>query len=350
MTSLQQALDGLPRLHLAELPTPLQAAPRLSKSLGGPTIYFKRDDLTGLALGGNKTRMFEYVLPRAIASGADCVVGGAAIQSNYCRQLTAACAHAGLEVYLVLRSVRPDAETAPQGNYLLDLLMGAHIYIVDVQDWQEQIRKIFLLAERLRAQGRKPYVARAANTDDIGLDAAAYAHCALELHGQLAAQRIEPDYLYVAAADTTQGGLVLGVKALGESYRIIGINPVGKAIFGPSPHESIAQAANMAARELGLSLSVRPDEIINHHDYVGEAYGMPTPAGLEAIRLVASLEGILLDPVYSGKAMAALIDHIRRGMVQPDATVVFLHTGGVPALFAYQHYFDFQNQITVGGL
>jgi len=351
MIDLQPALNRLPRLPLAQLPTPLQPAPRLSKALGGPAIYFKRDDLTGMPLGGNKTRMFEYVLPRALAAGADCVVAGAAIQSNYCRQLTAACAQVGLEVYLVLRSVRPDVEIVPQGNFLLDLLMGAHVFLVGKMDWPEQIEKIFLLAERLKAEGRTPYVARAANQADIGLDAAAYTNCALELHHQLAEQGLKPDYLYVAAADTTQGGLLLGAKALAESYQIVGINPLGEAAFGGPPASAlIAHAANKAASELDLALEIQPEEVISYSNYVGEGYAAPTPAGLDAIRLVASTEGILLDPVYSGKAMAALIDHIQKGLVKPDETVIFLHTGGYPALFAYQHYFDFQNQITRGGL
>jgi 1-aminocyclopropane-1-carboxylate deaminase/D-cysteine desulfhydrase-like pyridoxal-dependent ACC family enzyme len=349
MINLQEALNRLPRLRLAQLPTPLQFAPRLSKALGGPAIYFKRDDLTGMPLGGNKTRMFEYVLPRALASGADCVIAGAAIQSNYCRQLTAACAQVGLEVYLVLRSVRPDVEEIPQGNFLLDLLMGAHIYIVENMGWPEQIEKMYEMAEQLRAQGRKPYVARAANQADIGLDTAAYTNCALELHQQLVEQEIKPDYLYVAAADTTQGGLLLGAKILGESYQIVGINPLGQAAFGgPPASELIRQTAHKAAAELGLLVEIRPEEIISSNDYVGEGYAIPTPAGLAAIRLVASTEGILLDPVYTGKAMAGLIDHIKQGLVKANDTVIFLHTGGYPALFAYQHYFDFEDQIVRG--
>lgn len=348
VTMLRQALDRLPRLHLAQLPTPLQPAPRLSRALGGTTIYFKRDDLTGMPLGGNKTRMFEHVLPRIIAAGADCVVGGAAIQSNYCRQLTAACAQLGLDVYLVLRSVRPDVEKTPQGNFLLDLLMGAHIYIVEANDWQEQRRRMFALAEKLKAEGRKPYVVRGANQDDIGLDAAAYAQCALELHEQCAGQGIRPSHLYVAAADTTQGGLMLGAKALGETYQIVGINPARASAADAAG--AIAKAGNMAARELGLDMSLHESEVVNTSDYVGETYGAPTPDGLEALRTVASCEGILLDPVYTGKAMAGLIDHIKKGIVKPDDTVVFLHTGGLPALFAYGDYFDFQGQITVGGL
>lgn len=351
MTTLQQALAQLPRLPLAQLPTPLQLAPRLSEALGGPKIYFKRDDLTGMPLGGNKTRMFEYVLPRALDSGADCVVAGAAIQSNYCRQLTAACAHVGLDIYLVLRSVRPDVEEVPQGNFLLDLLMGANIFITEVEDWIEQKAQIYRLAERLRQEGRKPYVARAANEADIGLDAAAYTNCALELHQQLLEQNLKPDYLYVAAADTTQGGLLLGAKALDETYRIVGINPIGDTMFGGPPATAlIAEAAHKAAAELDLEIQIEPEEVINYADYVGEGYAVPTPACLDAIRLVASLEGILLDPVYSGKAMAALIDHIRQGQLTSDDTVIFLHTGGWPALFAYRHYFDFEDQINRGNL
>lgn len=229
--------------------------------------------------------------------------------------------------------------------------MGAHVYIVENIGWPEQVKKIYLLAERLKAEGRKPYVARAANQEDIGLDAAAYTNCALELHQQLAEQNLKPDYLYVAAADTTQGGLLLGAKALGETYRIVGINPLGQAAFGgPPAAELIRHAANKAAAELGLEIEISPEEVINSSDYAGEGYAIPTPAGLEAIRLVAATEGILLDPVYSGKAMAALIDHINQGLVKPDETVVFLHTGGYPALFAYQHYFDFQDQIKRGEL
>jgi D-cysteine desulfhydrase family pyridoxal phosphate-dependent enzyme len=331
---------------LAQLPTPLQPALRLSKALGGPQIYFKRDDLTGMPLGGNKTRMFEYVLPRALSAGADCVVGGAAVQSNYCRQLTAACAHVGLDVYLVLRSVNPQVEVEAQGNFLLDLLMGARVTLLGDVDWQVQIKKIREIAGKLRAEGRKPYVARAANEEDVGLDTAAYVNCALEMHQQFAEQGLEPTHLYVAAADTTQAGLALGAKALGESYQLVGLNPLPASIHGASHHQAIAEAAGKASAELGLAVQLTPEEIVNSTDYVGPGYAIPTPEGLDAIRLVASTEGILLDPVYTGKAMAGLIDHIRRGLLKPSDTVVFLHTGGYPALFAYHKYFDFKDRIT----
>jgi 1-aminocyclopropane-1-carboxylate deaminase/D-cysteine desulfhydrase-like pyridoxal-dependent ACC family enzyme len=210
-----------------------------------------------------------------------------------------------------------------------------------------KIQKIYELADQLRTQGRQPYVARAANQADIGLDAAAYTHCALELHQQLAEQNIKPDYLYVAAADTTQGGLLLGAKALDETYKIVGLNPLGGSAFGgPPATELIRHSAQKAAEELGLPVEISPADVISYDDYVGEGYAAPTPAGLEAIRLVASTEGILLDPVYTGKAMAGLIDHIKQGLLKPEDTVIFLHTGGYLALFAYQHYFDFRGRIT----
>jgi 1-aminocyclopropane-1-carboxylate deaminase/D-cysteine desulfhydrase-like pyridoxal-dependent ACC family enzyme len=345
MTDLSKALARLPRLALAQLPTPLQHAPRLSRALGGPQIYFKRDDLTGMPLGGNKTRMFEYVLPRALAAGADCVVAGAAVQSNYCRQLTAACAHLGLDIYLLLRSARPDVEEEPQGNFLLDLLMGANVTLLGRVDWREQRSRLQAKTEQLRAEGRRPYLARMANTDDIGLDAAAYAHCALEMHDQFAAMGIAPTHVYVAAADTTQGGLVLGAKALGESYRVVAVHPASGALLGGAAEAPILEAAEKCAQELGLGVRLQPQDIVNHVEYAGEGYAAPTPEGLAAVRLVASHEGILLDPVYTGKAMAALIDHIRRGLLQPGDTVVFLHTGGYPALFAYSRYFNFDDQI-----
>jgi len=350
VTALRQALDRLPRLCLAQLPTPLQPALRLSKALGGPAIYFKRDDLTGMPLAGNKTRMFEFVLPRILSSGADCVVGGASIQSNYCRQLTAACTQVGLEVHLVLMPNPGLDDWLPQGNFLLDLLMGAHAYVVDVHEGKAVIEKMYRLADRLKAQGRRPFVARMANTDDIGLDAVAYVNCAIELRGQFEALGIEPDYLYLASADTTQGGLLLAAKALGETYRMVGVNPIDPSIFEAPVPELVASAANRAAGELELDLRITPDEVVNHGEYVGEGYSIPTPAGLDAIRLVARLEGILLDPVYSGKAMAGLIDHIRQGRLTPKDTVVFVHTGGFPALFAYHTHFDFQNQIIRGDL
>jgi 1-aminocyclopropane-1-carboxylate deaminase/D-cysteine desulfhydrase-like pyridoxal-dependent ACC family enzyme len=346
-TALEKAIAELPRLHLGQLPTPLQPAPRLSQLLGGPTIYFKRDELTGMPLAGNKTRMFEFVLPRILDSGADCVVGGAGVQSNYCRQLTAACTMVGLDVYLVLMPMPGRANLIPQGNLLLDLLMGAQVHIVEAKTGKEVIERMYHLAERLKKEGRRPFVARMANSEDIGLDAAAYVNCALELHRQFEEQQITPDYIYCASADTTQGGLLLGFKALGNPFQVVGINPIDASIFETPVPELIASAARKGAQELRLDLKVTPEEVVNDGSYVGSGYAIPTPACLEAIKLVASLEGIILDPVYSGKAMAGLINHIRSGKIMKGETVVFIHTGGYPAIFAYNECFDFQDQLTI---
>jgi len=350
VTALEKALSRLPRFHLAQLPTPLQPAPRLSEALGGPTIYFKRDELTGMPLGGNKTRMLEFVLPRILNSGADCVIAGAAIQSNYCRQMAAACVAADLEPHLVLFPIRGSAEYIPQGNFLLDLLLGAHVHIVDIQGREAVIERMYRLADRLKEHGHRPYVARMANEKDIGLDAAAYVNCALELHRQFEEQHLKPDYIYMASTDTTQGGLMLGFKALGGSYPVVGIRPIDASFFDKPIPEMVSDISGKAARELGLDLYVSPDEVTNLGDYVGEGYAIPSPACLEAIQLVASHEGIILDPVYSAKAMAGLIDHIRTGRLKKGQTVVFLHTGGYPAVFAYHDCFDFRGQISINDL
>ena len=350
---LQRALDGLPRFPLANLPTPLEHAERLSEVLGGPTIYIKRDDLTGMPLAGNKTRMFENILPKILSSGSDCVIGGAPIQSNYCRQLTAACTRAGLDTYLVLMRGWGDDGSRPQGNFLLDLLMGARVFLIDFPIKADPGAKMDLVADQmrrladiLREEGRSPYLARVANTEDLGLDAASYVRCALELHRQLEEQDISPDYVYLASADTSQGGLLIGAKALRETYKLVGINMIDPTIFKDAIPERVANAANKAATVLGLDLSIDPEEVNNDSSYVGEGYAIPTEAGLEAIELLARHEAIMLDPVYSGKGMAGLIDHIRLGNVASDDTVVYLHTGGYPALFAFREHFNFDEQIS----
>lgn len=353
ISELQRALDGLPRFPLANLPTPLEHAERLSDALGGPTIYIKRDDLTGMPLAGNKTRMFENILPKILSSGADCVIGGAPIQSNYCRQLTAACTRAGLDIYLVLMRGWGDDGSRPQGNFLLDLLMGARVFLVDFPAEADPGGKMDLvadqmrrLADTLREDGRSPYLARVANTEDLGLDAASYVRCALELHRQLEEQDLSPDYLYITSADTSQGGLLIGAKVLRETYQVVGINMIDSTIFKEAIPERVANAANKAATALGLDININPEEVNNDSNYVGDGYAIPTEGGLEAIDLLARYEAIMLDPVYSSKGMAGLIDHIRQGNIGSDDTVVYLHTGGYPALFAFREHFDFKGQIS----
>lgn len=341
---LRECIGKLPRVHLAHLPTPLEIAPRLSEELKGPLVCFKRDDLTGLALGGNKTRIFEFILGHALKMGADTVVAGAAAQSNYCRQMAAACSKLGLKAYLVLRKVRGDIDLEPQGNLLIDLLAGANVEIIEADTPEEQIRIMKEVTEDLEHKGHRPYLARMANSEDTGLDAIAYANCILEICEQLEKMDFEPSYLYVASADTTQAGLVLGVKYLGLDFSIVGINPLD-IIWGEDAPPVIARIANMAAGILGLDMQVKASEVISYADYVGTGYGKTTQEGMEAIRIVAETEGILLDPVYTGKAMSGLIDHIRQGKVKAEERIIFLHTGGFPALFAYSDEFNLANRV-----
>jgi len=341
---LRERIGKLPRVHLAHLPTPLEMAPRLSEVLKGPLVYFKRDDLTGLALGGNKTRIFEFILGHVLKMGADTVVAGAAAQSNYCRQMAAACSKLGLKVYLVLRKVRGDIDLEPQGNLLIGLLAGANVEIIEADTPAEQIRIMKEVAEDLQHKGHHPYLARMANSEDTGLDAVGYVNCILEICEQLENMDLEPSYLYVASGDTTQAGLVLGAKYLGLGFQIVGINPLDR-IWGENAPPITAKIANVAAEILNLDIKVEASEVISYGDYVGTGYGQITQEGIEAIKVVAEREGILLDPVYTGKAMSGMIDHIRQGKIKESDRVIFLHTGGFPALFAYSNEFDLGNKV-----
>lgn len=327
---LEQAIASLPHTPLAVKPTPLEPMPRLSQTLGGPPLYIKRDDLTGLAFGGNKTRMLELSLADALDKGAGTIVTGAAVQSNYCRQMAAACAKLGLELHLVLRPVRPIDRQQVQGNHFLQRLFGAQVTILEDRDQAKQQARIAAKANELRAAGKNVYIPR--QPEAIDLDVIAYADSALEVARQCRDLGIEPSSLYLCALDTTQAGMVLGLSYLDSSIRIKGISPFEGM---PGRCKNMADMANQAADRLDLDIEFMPDDFDNDDSFVGERYGIPTAAGIEAINLVAQTEGILLDPVYTSKAMSALIAHIRQGQLASDAPVVFLHTGGAPALFGY---------------
>ena len=327
---LAQAITSLSRTPLAVRPTPLEAMPRLSEILGGPPIYIKRDDLTGLAFGGNKTRMLEFSLADALAKEAEVIVFGAAVQSNYCRQLAAACAKLGLELHLLLRPERAIDKQEIQGNHLLQRLFGAKVTILEDRDRNEQQAAIAAEAKRLRKTGRNVYVPRQADTVD--LDVIAYAESALELARQCRELDIEPASLYVAAFDTTQAGLVLGLKYLESPIRVKGFSPLNNE---PGRFEKMAEVANQAASRLDLEVDFTTADFENDDSFVGERYGIPTEAGLEAVRTVARSEGILLDPVYTAKAMSGLFAHIREGRLSAETPLIFMHTGGAPALFGY---------------
>lgn len=330
---LEEAIARLPRTPLASVrPTPLEAMEHLSTQLGGPKLYIKRDDLTGLAFGGNKTRMLEFSLAQAMAVGADTVVTGAAVQSNYCRQMAAACAKLGLELHLVLRAHREIDQQEIQGNHFLQRLLGAKVTVLSDHDPAKHAVALREKAQELSAAGKRVFVPRLPETVD--LDAIAYAEVALEIVRQCRELGVDPEYLYTAAMDTTQAGLVLGFAYTRSPIQVRGVSPVANA---PGRMEAMARMANQAAQRLQLEIQFSERDFMNDDSYVGERYGIPTPEGIQAIQLVARSEGILLDPVYTSKAMAKLVADIQSGQLDKQAPVIFLHTGGAPALFGYTH-------------
>ncbi len=325
---LRQRLAQLPRVTLANLPTPLEPLPRLSELLG-VRLFIKRDDLTGLAFGGNKTRHLEFSIAQALQEGCDIVINGAAVQSNYCRQTAAACAKVGLRCALVLRQdprIDPH-KTEPQGNLLLDYLFGADVRFVDADADMDAEKERF--ADEYRAKGHKPFVIK--HPDLAG--GFGYLLCLLELVEQCRQWKIEPTHLVHSSSTPTQVGFVIGKKALGLNWHILGVSPSYRTTDAP---KQIADLSNMVAQRLGLPLRFTPEEIGYTTDFVGESYGVPTQEGMEAMLLMARTEGVLLEPVYTAKAFAAVVDMVRKGQINKNHTVVFVHTGGLPALFAYQ--------------
>ena len=328
--ALQARIDALPRVRLAHLPTPLEHCPRLSAALGGVDVWIKRDDLTGLAFGGNKTRQLEFLFADILAAGADTVVAGAYTQSNWCRQITGAARRLGLEVALVL--LHGERGPALQGNLLLDVLMGAEVTVVDLDSMERLTPLLEAKGAELARAGRRPYVVRPFGLDKLTLGALGYVNGALELDAQLDEAGIDPDFLYLCGANMTPAGMALGLRALGRRARLVSVAPI---VWSEPRPVDIARIAGAAAVRLDLDVRIVPSDIENHDEYIGERYGVVSEAGRDALRLVARTEGIILDPVYSAKAMAGLIDHARAGRIAPGQTVVFVHTGGTPALFAY---------------
>lgn len=327
---VREILRTLPRVRLAELPTPLNYCQRLSVELGGPQIYVKRDDLTGLAFGGNKVRQHEYVLGAALAQGADCLVQGAAAQSNHSRQLAAAGARLGLETYLLPKL---DVHSRPvQGNFLVDHLLGATI--LPIQAGESSIQAKAALVERLRAQGRHPYVTGMGSREALSLSAVAYVEGLFEIVEQLPpGARLSA--IYTASQGSTQVGLMIACELLGLETRVVGIAPLGVDHEAFIPIDDIVAMGQAVADTLGITTNLTADTVEMRLEFVGEGYGIPTESGLDAVALLGSLEGILLDPVYTGKAFSGLVSDVRQGRFDADDAVVFLHTGGLPALFVH---------------
>jgi 1-aminocyclopropane-1-carboxylate deaminase/D-cysteine desulfhydrase-like pyridoxal-dependent ACC family enzyme len=330
VSEIRDLLKGLARVELASLPTPLNFCPRLSHHLDGPKIFIKRDDMTGLAFGGNKVRQHEYVLGAALAGGADCFVQGASSQSNHSRQLAAAGAKLGIETYLLPKQ---DLHSSPvQGNYLVDHILGA---VIDpIEPSASTIRAKEDLVERLRTLGRKPYVTGMGAEESLALAAVAYVETVLEILEQVPAGT-NVDAIYTASQGSTQGGLMLACELLGLPTKVVGISPLGPEHEAHIPTFGIVALIHRAAEILGVKTAITEADVEIRFDFVGKGYGQPSPAGLEAIALLGRTEAILLDPIYTGKAFAGLLADVRAGRFGRDEVVIYLHTGGLPALFAY---------------
>ena len=326
---LRRAAAKLPRVPLAHLPTPLEEAVRFSRRLEGPRVFIKRDDCTGLLFGGNKTRHNEFLMAEALKQKADVLVWGAGVQSNNCRQTAAACNKLGIECHLCLTRAAHNDDI--QGNLLLDHLMGAKVYIIDTPLGPELDDLLLAKAEELRKAGRKPFVWDRITGRPIA--AVSYALCLAEILEEIRKRGVEPAVVYVAAAGATGAGLALAKAVLGFKGRIRLLCPIR---WPWDTAADLAEVANQTAMLLGLPHRLEAKDIDVSDAFIGPCYGAVTPGGKEAMDLLAKTEGILLDPVYTAKAMAGLIDDVRKRRVGPEDAVVFIHTGGTPAVFAYR--------------
>lgn len=336
-------LARFPRVRLAHLPTPLERLDRLSAELGGPEIWIKRDDCTGLSTGGNKTRKLEFLMAEAQAMGADTVMTQGATQSNHARQTAAAAARLGMACHILLedRTGSNNANYNGNGNVLLDHLHGATTSKrTGGKDMQAEME---MVAEKLRAEGRKVYLIPGGGSNATG--ALGYVNCAFELVGQANDRGLVIDQLVTATGSAgTQAGLITGLKAINARIPLTGI---GVRAPKDKQEASVFALAEKTAEKLGCPGIVAREDVVANSDYVGPGYGIPQEDTLEAIRMFAQLEGLLLDPVYSGKGAAGLIDYCRKGNFKKGERVVFLHTGGSAALFGYDAVFAEGNQSLV---
>jgi 1-aminocyclopropane-1-carboxylate deaminase/D-cysteine desulfhydrase-like pyridoxal-dependent ACC family enzyme len=327
-SDVRAAADKLPRVRLAHLPTPLEEAPRFAAKIGGGVrVFIKRDDCTGLVLGGNKARHNEFLLGDALAEGCDLFVWGALVQSNNCRQTAASCAKLGIECRLFLS--RAHQKTEPQGNLLLDYLVGARVEFTDAKIGPELNALLAAKAAEFRKSGRKPYFWNPPRV--VPLAAVSYALCMAEIAEQTAALGVKPDAVYVSSAGATGAGVALGKALLGLTCPVRLICPMHWPWNIPT---RIADDANAAAARMGLPHRLTPADIDADESHIAPGYGLPSPTGREAMHLLATTEAILTDHVYTAKALAALVADVRAGVHPPGSVLVFIHTGGVPAIFA----------------
>lgn len=321
------ALPTLPRFPLATLPTPLDEMPRLSQELG-VRVLCKRDDLTGLALGGNKVRKLELLVADALEQNADVLVTGGGVQSNHVRTTAAAARKAGMEAVGVLFA-SPAGEV--NGNLLLDRLFGAELVYTGTADKNETERRVVQVCDELRVQGRRPYLIPVGGSTARGC--IAYMYAVQELLDQLQAQSIRADAIIVTTGSCgTHAGILAGIKYFDAQIPVHGVTSSRPIDEG---HARILRLVGETAQFIGEPLPLSDDDIIIHDRYVGPGYALITPETRAAIQRVARLEGILLDPVYTGKAMAGLIDLVARNIFKPGSTIVFWHTGGAPGIFGF---------------
>jgi len=330
------AIEHLPRVRLGFFPTPITDAQHLSSVLGGPHIYIKREDLSGLAMGGNKCRKLEFIMGFAKEQGYDAVVSTASSQSNFCLQIAAAARKLGMKAsFVLLKGVHIET----QGNLLLHNILDSEVEILEFSDMTQLggpfvTEKLEAAAERLRSKGYKPFIVKH-NLPEIAavIGPVGWVNAAGELVEQLRARNLKADYVILAnGGGGTQAGLILGSKYLKADYKVVGISVSNKKEQAES---ATTAQANATAEYLGLNTLIDRGNVEVYDEYIGEGYGIPTKECIDAIRLVAQTEGICLDPVYTGKAMAGLIDLIKKRRFKPTDSIIFIHTGGIPALFAY---------------
>jgi D-cysteine desulfhydrase len=315
---------GIPRLSIAYLPTPVEALPRLSEILDGPRLLIKRDDQTGLAFGGNKTRKLEFLLAEARDQGARTLVSGGALQSNHCRQTAAAAARFGFKCILVLTGEKPQE---PSANLFLDKLFGAElVYVAERKDRDRVLQETF---DRAAKEGMNPYLVPYGGSNPTG--ALGYAFAMKEF----VEQNLHADWIvFATSSGGTHAGLVLGQRVFGYKGKLLGISVDESEEW---LKEQVSGLASLTSERLGKRIEFKPEEVLANASYCSAGYGVLTEPEREAIRLFATYEGLLLDPVYTGRAAAGTIDLIRKGFFKRDDTVLFLHTGGQPALFADQY-------------
>jgi D-cysteine desulfhydrase family pyridoxal phosphate-dependent enzyme len=320
----REIMNQIHRLHFAHLPTPIEELPRLSDHLAGPRILVKRDDQTGLAFGGNKTRKLEFLVAEAQEQGAKTLISAGAIQSNHCRQTAAAAARYGFECTLVLTG---DLPNEPSANLLLDTLFGAKI--IAVPDRKDRDRILQETFDNAVAEGKKPYLVPYGGSSSTG--ALGYAFAMEELMKQLKDFRSLDYIIFGTSSGGTHAGLVLGQRMFGFNGKVLGISIDESEKW---LKKNVSALASSASERLGERIEFTQADVLANADYCEAGYGVLTDAEREAVNLFAKYEGLLLDPVYTGRAAAGMIDLIRVGFFKTDETVLFWHTGGQPALFA----------------